>query len=45
MRNVFDSASKLVDQILEEHADPREPEHSRPAYNNMCLPLVIIELK
>jgi hypothetical protein len=35
MRNVFDSAPKLVDQILEEHADPREPEHSRPAFNTM----------
>jgi hypothetical protein len=25
----------LVDQILEEHANPTEPEHSRPANNNL----------
>ena len=33
--NVFEPAHVIVDQILEENADSREPEASRPGYNNL----------
>ena len=33
--HVFEPAHVIVDQLLEEGADPREPEASRPAYQNL----------
>ena len=35
VNNVFDPAHVLVDHVIEQHADHREPEAARPAYRNL----------